>query len=104
VLAGARAAGAILLSGERRARPLLAAAVPVSSGCRSAGRSCSTARCRAAREPLAGLAIAALDLGVVGSRIPAVRALPQPRQLAEHVPYGLGCAPAGAAALSAAGT
>jgi hypothetical protein len=45
------------------------------------------------REPgygiAAGLGIAALDLGVIGRRIPAIRALPQARQWADHVAYGL---------------
>jgi hypothetical protein len=36
----------------------------------------------------AGLGIAALDLGVVGARIPAVRALHQPAQWADHVAFG----------------
>jgi hypothetical protein len=36
-----------------------------------------------------GLAIAALDLGVIGRRIPAIRALPQGRQWADHAVYGL---------------
>jgi hypothetical protein len=38
---------------------------------------------------LAGLAIAALDLGVIGRRIPAIRTLPQGRQWADHVAFGL---------------
>ena len=37
----------------------------------------------------AGLGIAALDLGVIGRRIPAIRALPQKRQWADHIAYGL---------------
>jgi len=37
----------------------------------------------------AGVAIAALDLAVIGRRIPAIRALPQGRQWADHVAYGL---------------
>jgi hypothetical protein len=45
------------------------------------------------REPLtgalAGLGIAALDLGVIGRRLPAIRALPQGRQWADHAAYGL---------------
>jgi hypothetical protein len=45
------------------------------------------------REPAyglaAGLAIAALDLGVIGRAIPAIRALPQGRQWADHAAYGL---------------
>src|SRR5438093_5501538 len=36
----------------------------------------------------AGLAIAALDLGVVGRRVPAIRSLPVLPQIADHVAYG----------------
>jgi hypothetical protein len=36
----------------------------------------------------AGLAIAALDLGLLGRRVPAVRALPQLPQVADHVVFG----------------
>jgi hypothetical protein len=36
----------------------------------------------------AGLAIAALDLAVLGRRYPAVRALPQGPQWADHVAFG----------------
>jgi hypothetical protein len=35
-----------------------------------------------------GLAIAALDLGVIAKRYPAVAALPQGRQWADHVAFG----------------
>ena len=35
----------------------------------------------------AGLAIAALDLGVVGRRFPAIRALPLAPQIADHIAY-----------------
>ena len=38
---------------------------------------------------LAGVAIAALDLGVVARRYPAVRALPTVPQLADHVAFGI---------------
>ena len=37
---------------------------------------------------LAGLAIAALDLGVAGRRFPRVRALPLGPQLADHAAFG----------------
>ena len=37
---------------------------------------------------LAGLAIAALDLGVIGRRFPAIRALPPVPQVLDHVAYG----------------
>ena len=36
----------------------------------------------------AGLAIAALDLGLLGRRLPAIRALPVLPQVADHVAYG----------------
>jgi len=45
-------------------------------------------RGRAAWGALAGLGIAALDLGVVGRRIPAIRALPPGPQVADHVAFG----------------
>jgi len=44
----------------------------------------STARAGA----LAGLAIAVIDLGVVGRRFPRVRVLPLGPQLADHAAYG----------------
>jgi hypothetical protein len=37
---------------------------------------------------LAGLAIAAIDLGVLGRRWPRIRALPLLPQIADHVVYG----------------
>ncbi|MDP9072491.1 MAG: hypothetical protein M3N68_14650, partial [Actinomycetota bacterium] len=36
-----------------------------------------------------GLAIAAVDLGVIGRRLPRVRALPVVPQVADHVAYGV---------------
>jgi hypothetical protein len=93
VLDGARAAGTLLLPRERRTLPLLAAAVPVHLAL-SIGWAAVLAhalpRGREVRGGLAaGLAIAALDLGVIGRRLPAIRALPQPRQWADHAAYGL---------------
>ena len=41
------------------------------------------------RGAVAGLAIAGLDLGVVGRRFPAIRALPPGPQVADHVAYGV---------------
>jgi hypothetical protein len=38
---------------------------------------------------LAGLVIATIDLGIVGRRVPRLRALPFGPQLADHVAYGL---------------
>jgi hypothetical protein len=40
------------------------------------------------RGAVGGLAIAALDLGVIGRRFPRVRALPLLPQLADHALYG----------------
>src|SRR4051812_13039558 len=92
-LAGARAAGALLLPRERRTLPLLIAAVPV-----HLGLSLGWARVLAAILPrgrertagaAAGLAIAALDLGVIGRRIPAIRELEQLPQWLDHVAFGV---------------
>jgi hypothetical protein len=38
---------------------------------------------------VAALAIAALDLEVIGRHLPSIRRLPQGRQWADHVAYGL---------------
>jgi hypothetical protein len=46
------------------------------------------ARHRAVSGLLAGAAIAALDLDVVGRRFPAIRALPQLPQWADHLVFG----------------
>ncbi len=46
------------------------------------------ARRTAAAGALAGAAIAALDLGLVGSHHPRIRRLPPLPQLADHVTYG----------------
>ena len=93
LLEGGRAAGSLLLPRERRTLPLLAAAIPVHLVL-SLGwavvleRAIPRGRERAGGV-LAGLAIAALDLGVIGRRLPRIRALPQARQWADHVAYGL---------------
>ena len=92
VLEGARAAGAIVAP---RAGPAtqLAAAVPVHLALSFGWAAVLAATLPRGREPaagvLAGLAIAALDLEVAGRRIPAIRALPQGRQWADHVAFGL---------------
>jgi hypothetical protein len=93
VLEGGRAAGAIVLRRERRTLPLLAAGGLVHATLSLGWAAVLTAVLPRGREPAtglaAGLAIAALDLGVVGRRIPAIRALPQGRQWADHAAYGL---------------
>jgi hypothetical protein len=38
---------------------------------------------------IAGLAIAALDLGVIGRRVPAIAALDQGPQVADHLAFGV---------------
>jgi len=93
VLMGARGAGAIALPREDRTLPLLAAAVPVhlalSVGWAVVLDLLIPPGAELAGGLAGGLAIAALDLGVIGRRLPAIRGLPQPRQWADHVAYGL---------------
>jgi len=93
LLDGATAAGAILLPRERRTVPLLAAAVPVHLALSFGWAAVmSVALPRRATVPAAvagALAIAALDLELIGRAFPRVRALPQGRQWADHVAYGL---------------
>ena len=92
-LAGARAAGTLLLPRATRPLPLLAAAVPVHLAL-SVGWALVLERALPPGREVAGgvaggLAIAALDLGVIGRRLPEIRRLPQPRQWADHVAFGL---------------
>lgn len=95
-LEGARAAGAIMLPRERRTVPLLAAATVVHLSL-SLGWAAVLARAlpagrRVRWAPAAGAAIAALDLGVVGRRLPAIRALAPGPQLADHLAYAVSVA------------
>ena len=89
-LEAAYAAGTILLPGETRPQRLLAAAVPVHLGISIVWTfALDRAGVRgAARGAVAGLAIAALDLGLVGRRFPRIRALPVVPQLADHAAFG----------------
>jgi hypothetical protein len=86
------AAGSILLPDEeRRLRLLLAAGVVHLT--LSLGWAAVLARVLPPRRTVAwgaasGLAIAALDLGLVGRRLPRVRALPLAPQVADHVAFG----------------
>jgi hypothetical protein len=93
VFEGARAAGALLLPGERDERRLLLAAVPVHLVLSVGWALVLQALLPRGREPLygtlGGLAIAAVDLGVIGRRIPVIRALEQPPQWLDHAAYGL---------------
>ena len=91
-LEAALAAGALALPGEQRRSRLLLAAVPVHLGV-SLAWGLVLARALPRRRTVAagmaaGLAIAALDLGVVGRRIPRVRALPTLPQVADHLLFG----------------
>jgi hypothetical protein len=84
------AAGSIVLPGETRRGRLLASAVPVHLVL-SVGWAIVLDRAgvRTARAgAVAGLAIAAVDLGLVGHRFPRVQALPLMPQLADHVAFG----------------
>jgi hypothetical protein len=93
VLDGARAAGTLLLPRETRTLPLLVAAVPVHLALSLGWAVVLDRVIPRGREHvgglLGGLAIAALDLGLVGRRLPRIRTLPQPRQWADHAAYGL---------------
>ena len=90
-LQATKAAGAILLPREERTLVLVAAAAPV-HGALSLGWGVVIARALRAPTPtrgaLAGLAIAALDLGAIGRRLPRIRALSLLPQLADHMVYG----------------
>jgi hypothetical protein len=86
------AAGTLLLPREHRPLALLIAAVPVhlalSFGWALALAALLPRRRTVTAATIAGLAIAALDLGVVGRRRPRIRALPQLPQVLDHVAYG----------------
>lgn len=91
-LAAAEAAGTMLLApGSSRRRLLAAGAVAhtaISLGWGVVLAAVLPRRATVAAGGLAGLAIAALDLGVVARRYPAVLALPQGAQVADHVAFG----------------
>jgi hypothetical protein len=84
------AAGSVLLPREQRPLRLAVAAVPVHLAL-SLGWTLALDRAgvRGARAgAVAGLVIAAFDLGVVGRRFPRIRALPLVPQLADHAAFG----------------
>jgi hypothetical protein len=86
------AAGTLLLPREERASRLLPAAV-AAHGALSLGWALVLVACLPRRRTIAwslagGLAIAALDLGVVGRRYPRIRALALVPQILDHAAYG----------------
>jgi hypothetical protein len=96
VLESTRAAGSIALSGSEDEEALLAAGANVHAAVsffwgvalahvipRRAG-----ARTSVAAGAIGGLAIAALDLGLVARLFPRIRALPRVPQVADHVAFG----------------
>jgi hypothetical protein len=93
VLEGGLAVGAVVLPHERGTARLLAAGGVAHLAISLGWAAALTKLLPRGREPVAGvaagLAIAAFDLGVIGRRIPAIRALPQGRPWADHVAYGL---------------
>jgi hypothetical protein len=91
-LAATLAAGSLVLPRETRRARLIAAAVPVHLGV-SLFWGVVLAHALPRRRTIvsgaaAGLAIAALDIGVVGRLFGRVRSLPVTPQLADHVLYG----------------
>ncbi len=92
-MAAARAAGNVVLPARTRPGALLAAGALV-HGALSVFWAAVIARLLPRRHPvafgaLAGSAIAALDLGVVGRRRPLVAALPTAPQVADHIAFGM---------------
>ncbi len=89
-LEAALAAGSILLPRETSRPKLVAAAVPVHLALSLAWTlAFDRAGVRTARGgALAGLAVAALDLGAAGPRFPRVGELPLGPQLADHAAFG----------------
>jgi hypothetical protein len=93
-LAAARAAGSLVLPGEAPPAHLVLAGAAVhtvvSLGWGTVlGVALSRLPCRAAWwGALAGLGIAAFDLGMVGRRRPLIRELPLLPQLADHLAFG----------------
>jgi len=92
-LEGARALGVVVLPNERRTPVLLGVAAPVHVGISLGWAAVLAAALPRRAEPrwgaVGGMAIAALDLGMIGRRIRAIQALPQGRQWADHLAYGL---------------
>ena len=92
-LEGARALGRVLLPRSERTALLLAAGAPVhlalSLGWAGVFAAVLPERAEPVTATLAGLAVAGLDLGVLGRFFPPIAALPQGRQWADHAAFGL---------------
>ena len=92
-LEGGRALGKVLLPREDRTAVLLVAGAPVhlalSLGWAGVLGAVLPERDEPALATLGGLAIAGLDLGVLGRFFGPIAALPQGRQWADHVAFGL---------------
>jgi hypothetical protein len=91
-LEATKAAGAMVVGEDARPLVRIAAAAPVHVAVSLfwgtlLERSLAPRR-RVVWGAAAGLAIAGLDLGVVGRRFPAIRRLPLAPQLADHVLFG----------------
>lgn len=92
-LLGATEAAGTLLAPRTASRPRLLAAAALAHAGLSLGWGAVLAatlprRRTVAAGAVAGLVIAALDLGTVGRRRPAIRALPLAPQVADHVAFG----------------
>ena len=93
VLEGARALGNVLLPRSRNTPLLLVAGAPVHLALSLGWAGVLAAVLPDRAEPLlglaGGLAIAGLDLAVLGRFFPPIAALPQGRQWADHAAFGL---------------
>lgn len=92
-LAATMAAGSLLLPHETRRGRLLMAAVVAHTGL-SLGWATVLAATLPRRHTVvagavAGLAIAAIDLGLIGGHLPRIRALPVMPQVADHLAFGI---------------
>jgi hypothetical protein len=91
-LEATKAAGTLVLPDDAQPWALVAAAAPVHLGVSLLWTVVLAhtlpARNRVAWGAAGGLAIAALDLGVIGRRYPAIRKLPLAPQLADHALFG----------------
>ncbi len=92
-LLATRALGSIVLRHERRTVPLVLAALSlhlsISVGWATVLALLLPSKYAAGTGALAGVGTAALDLGIIGRRFPAIRALPFLPQVADHVLFGI---------------